>query len=381
MSAAAERVILGDGKPVDLAGVESAFSGLWRQAGEKFGGAAEGSVVRACLWNLVAHLPEPGADPHQVQRLEKLLADITLAVPCRVIRMVSKEAAQAPKGVEVQATVATHCVPATTGGGTVCAEEVTLTGFGESGAAHFPPLVRALRVPDLPVALLWLDGLPPKGRVVGQLLQTTDRMLVDSHFMSSDGALVALQEMLRGAASLSDLGWMRLTPMRYLIAKLFDPPGHADNLARLEAIEVETTPDGLNEGLLLLGWLLSRAGLGEFKAMDVGETRQRFRWHVRRGNVSFPIDLSTRPGFSGYDYDGILRLSVVAGGERYAMEQVDEEHVALESPHHSQQRVALHGWEDGELIISALQFKGTDRIYTEALAVAARLVDTEAWNR
>jgi glucose-6-phosphate dehydrogenase assembly protein OpcA len=382
MSAATpERITLGQGEPVDLAGVESAFTTLWRQAGEQFAGNNESSVVRACLWNLVAYMPGPGADPQQVERLERMLADITQAVPSRVIRLQPREAGLAPAGAEVQAWVATHCMASQSGGGTVCAEEVTLAGYGDGGASHFPPLVRALRVPDLPVALLWLHGLPPKGRLVGQLMQTTDRMLVDSHFMTSAGSLIALRDLIRGVAAMGDLGWMRLTPMRYLIAKLFDPPGHGDNLSRLERIEVETTPDGLNEGFLLLGWLLSRAGYKEFKAVDLGGLDQRFRWQVRRGNTSFPIDLFTRPGYSAYDYDGILRLSIVAGGERYAMEQVDEEHVSLESSHHTQSRVALHGWEDAELIISALQVTGTDRIYVEALAVAAGLMDTEAWNR
>ncbi len=377
----AERVILGHADPVDLGNVDAAFSALWREAGERFTAEHEGSVVRACLWNLVAHLPGPPGDFEQVERLERLFADLTRMVPSRVIRLQTRDLKLAPQGVEVQAWVATHCVGGESGGATVCAEEVTLAGYGDAGASHFPALVRALRVPDLPLAVLWLHGLPPKGRLVGQLMGITDRMVVDSHFMSSAGSLSALQDLMRGVKALSDLGWMRLTPMRYLIAKLFDPPGHGDNLSRLEGIEVETTPDGLNEGFLLLGWLLSRSAHKEFKAVDLGGAAQRFRWQVRRGNGSFPIELSTRPGYSAYDYDGILRLVIQAGGERYAMEQVDEEHVSLESSHHSQSRVALHGWEDAELVLSTLQVTGTDRIYAEALAVAAGLVDTEAWNR
>jgi hypothetical protein len=378
----AERITLGQGQsPVDLAGVDAAFSDLWRQAAERFAGGNETSVVRACLWNLVVHLPGPGADPAQTERLLGLLRDLTQAVPARVIRLQPQDAKLAPQGKDVQAWVTTHCMPNASGGGTVYAEEVTLAGYGDVGASHFPPLVRALRVPDLPMALLWLHELPPKGRLVGQLLQSAERVLVDSHFMPAMGSLLALQDLQRGAPALADLGWMRLTPVRYLIAKLFDPPGHGDNLGKLDGVEVETTPDGLNEGFLLLGWILSRAGYGEFKAVDLGAAGNRFRWHVRRGNKAFPVDLSTRPGYSGQDYDGILRLSILGGGERYAMEQVDEEHVSLESPHRTQQKVALHGWDDAELIISALQGGGSDRIYNQALAIAAKLMDTEAWNQ
>lgn len=381
MSAAAGNIRLGSQQPVELGAVESAFTGLWRAAGEQCTGGGKASVVRACLLNLVVHLPGPGAAPEQKDRIERLLAEVTQSIPSRVIRLQLCEARDAPPDQDVQAWVATHCAPHPDGGGTIFAEEVTLAAYGEKGTSHFPPLVRALRVPDLPTVLLWLHGLPPKGRLLGQLLQASDRLLVDSHFMTEAGALITLQDLQRGARSLTDLGWMRLTPVRYLIAKLFDPPGHGEKLFALEGVEVETTPDGLNEGFLLLGWLLSRSGHREFKAVDLGGDARRFRWHVRRGNRSFPVDLSTRPGFTGRDYDGILRLSILGGGERYALEQVDEEHVSLESPYHTQQRVALHGWEDAELIVSALQATGTDRVYSEALAVAAGLMDTEAWNQ
>jgi hypothetical protein len=381
MSAAAGRIRLCHDQPVELGAVESAFTTLWRAAGEQCAGGSKASVVRACLVNLIAQMPRPGQDAGQGERLERLLAEVTQSIPSRVIRLHLHEAKDAPPDRDVQAWVATHCAPHPDGGGTIFAEEVTLAAYGEKGASHFPPLVRALRVPDLPTALLWLHGLPPKGRLLGQLLQASERLVVDSHFMTEPGALIALLDLLRGARSLADLGWMRLTPVRYLIAKLFDPPGQSEKLSTLEGVEVETTPDGLNEGFLLLGWLLSRSGHREFKAVDVGGDSRRFRWHVRRDNRSFPVDLSTRQGFTGRDYDGILRLSILGGGERYALEQVDEEHVSLESPHHTQQRVALHGWDDAELIVSALQTSGKDRIYGEALVIAAGLMDTEAWNQ
>src|SRR5690349_6714481 len=130
MSAQADRIVLGDGKPVDPAGVEAAFTGLWREAGGKFAGGSESSVVRACLWNLVAHLPGPHAGLTQVKRLDKLLDDLTQGIPSRVIRLQSRDPETAPKGTDVQAWVATHCHPNTSGGGTVNAEEVTLAAYG-----------------------------------------------------------------------------------------------------------------------------------------------------------------------------------------------------------------------------------------------------------
>jgi hypothetical protein len=380
MSAAELRqTILAGEAPVDPAAVDAAFSGLWRQAVERMGGA-NSHVVRACLWNLVAHVPVQAAPGEEPERVVRLLEQVIPAVPSRVIRLQTLPPSQAPAaGVEVQARVRTHCLPGPGVGGTVCAEEVDLSGYGAAGEFHFPALVRALRVPDLPMALLWLNALPREGTLLEQLIADSDRIVVDSHFLTGEGDLMRLLEVVRKARlSFADLGWMRLTPARYLIAKLFDPPGQAEKLQALEGIRVETTPDGRNEGVLLLGWLLSRCGYREFKAEAAPAGH---RWRVRRGNRSFPVEMTTRGDFAGFDYDGILSLAIQAGNERYTLDQVDQEHVALDSPHHRHHKVALHGWEDSELVVAALGSGEADAVYGDALAVATGLMETEAWNR
>ncbi len=391
-----ERFVLSADRPADLSALEAGFTALWRQASERLGG--EKGVPRACLWNLVVYSPPSDTlpmrvaafagrvvDPTQAQsesRIRRLLDEVVLSVPARLIHL-RPLLGDPPQGAKpVQAWLTTHCVPTSGGGGTVCAEKIDLVAFGEAGASHFPALVRALLVPDLPISLLWLEDLPQKGRLLGQLRQQAQRILVDSRTFEREGALVELQELVRQAPeAFCDLGWMRLTPVRYLVARLFDPPGHAENLSRLESVRVEVTPEGRNAGFMLLGWLLARVGLRQFKAVDVGEGQQRLRWQVRRESRALPVELVTRAGFAHPLYDGLLSVTIHAGGDRYTLERVDEEHVSLDSPHHQEHHVALHGWSDAELVISGLGAGAKDPVYADALTVAAGLMDTEAWNQ
>ena len=55
--------------------------------------------------------------------------------------------------------------------------------------------------------------------------------------------------------------------------------------------------------------------------------------------------------------------------------------VALESPDHPARKLALHGWEDPELIVASLGSPAVDALYPEAMAMAANLIEAEAWNR
>ncbi|HUJ75766.1 MAG TPA: glucose-6-phosphate dehydrogenase assembly protein OpcA [bacterium] len=388
----AERMVLSGGQVVDLARIDSAFSALWRQAVTQLGPGQGENIVRACLWNVVVYSTDPAPDAPAAgpgaagPALQELLDEVTLSVPSRVIWLRQLSGGPPPGTPEVQAEICAHCIRGGTRAGTVSCEQVTLTAYGQAATDHFPALVRALLVPDLPMALVWQQALPRRSRLLSQLLRMAQRLLVDSHVPSLPGTLIELNELVRGTqAEAVDLGWSRLTPVRYLLASMFDPPGHAENLKRMESVEVLTTVPGRNQGLLLLGWLLSRCGYATFKAVDLplrpAPPEEHYRWQVRQDGKGFPVHLSTRAGVQGRYYDGILGLVIQAGGERYSLERVDEEHVVLESANHHAQRLALHGWGDAELMVAALGSARGDPLYREALAIAASLMDTEAWNQ
>ncbi len=363
--------------PVDVASIETAWTQIWRTARELDVGLGQAQLTRACLWNLlVVGSPGDGDDPGQAAQELRLLDQVSRSVPARIIRL---ESGNRSNSRDVEALVSCNGIVGEGGRTVVCAERVTLRGHGESGSRHFPSLVRALLVPDLPVALLWLHDLPRKGWLLGELGNLSDRVVVDTQRAADEMGLIDLQRLAGNLHRLTDIGWMRFNPMRYLLAGLFDPPGHADLLDRMESVRIEATPAGRPAGFLLAGWLLSQCGFTTVKAVPTPNAQTMYRWNVRLGNTAFPVDFGVREAEGGVDE--LLTVDIAAGGARFALTQDDAEHVRLYSPVHDGQRLALHGWDTTELLTAALGMGGVDRLYGKALALAAQLADAEAWNR
>lgn len=393
MSAAQEKCMtLAAGQAVDPAAVEDYLTGLWRQAGGMAGKQGGGNVTRACLWNLVVYNPRSrkrfkDASGHGYG-LRHLLDEVILSLPARILRLEFAEDRKAlPPGKGAVAWVAAKCLDHPGGKRQIYGEEVNLQVFGKSGDSHFPSLVRALLQPSLPIALLGLDDLPHEGWMLRQLLQLCNRVLVDSQSPEYACDLEKIHEFLAATpAYIVDVGWMRLAPLRYLLAGFFDPPGMAAKLKHIERITVEATPGGRNTGLLLLGWLLSRSGHAKITAARVTNTRvtgarsprgkDDRHWRAGNGSRRFPVELLVSKGEGGVD--GLIRVEIAAGGERFISRQVDAEHVALHAPHRKDEKVALNGWSDGELVIAGLGAQGIDPIYVEALHVAAALSKAKA---
>jgi hypothetical protein len=178
----------------------------------------------------------------------------------------------------------------------------------------------------------------------------------------------------------TDLSWLRLGALRHLLAEFFDPPGRAEQLQRTQRILIETSPEGRNTGFLLLGWLLSRCGFREVRAMDTGNTGDALRWQVQRGQgKGFPLDFQVREGYGGLD--GIFCIQLEADGDTFALHDVDPEHMSVQGPDRNLPRVALRESADPELVAQALATGLDDRVYAEALDMAAKLVECAQWNQ
>ncbi len=378
--AAGAPVTYSQGEPVALDQVENMLAALWSRAGEESPDGEAGGLTRACLWNLVIS-PPPQSGAAEQDALERMLAEVGPVVPARVIHLDTRPEKEKPAGSgDVGCWVTTRCHPTPGGGRQVSSEEIRLVSYGAGGAHHFPALVRALLVPDLPVALIWLGSLPRKGRLLGQLLPLSDRILADTQAAGDADALTEMDGLIEeNQACFIDLGWMRLNPVRYLLAGLFDPPGQAKLLRRVENLRVVATPRGRNTGLLMLGWLLSRLGAPAVKLGETGGEPGQWRWNARLDGGGYAVDYTQREGAGGRD--GLLAVEIRAGGELFALVQVDDLHVALDSPRRKEQRLALHGWSDAELLVAGLAGPRTDPLYAGALHGAARLVAAQAWNR
>src|SRR5260370_41685942 len=79
------------------------------------------------------------------------------------------------------------------GGKQVCSEEISIVAGGDR-VRRVPPLVNALLIPDMPVAVWWLGDLPNEHEAyVDALLEPADRLIVDSVYFAHPAhpALVA----------------------------------------------------------------------------------------------------------------------------------------------------------------------------------------------
>lgn len=383
MSAAAAHhgvVTLRREQPVDITAIERELTRLWHQADPAAAGESR-RVTRACLWNLVYHVAPGPKDGDRRAALRDLLQEVTVAVPSRILVLETRPAAdQPPDRGPIQAWVSANCLRLPEGQSLICAEEVSLVGYGDAGVRHFPSLARALRAPDLPVGLLWIERLPTRGRLLRELLGLGHRLIVDSHTAAAMSELADLQELVQALTQgVADIGWMRLRPVRLLFAGLFDAPEHAERLARVESIHIETTSGGRAQGLLLAGWLLTRLGIGDITVNPSAAEPGQLAWTLRQGGRRVPMDAAAHPGEGGQDE--LIALHLRADGCDFGVTQVDAEHVALHSPAFGEKQVALHGWDKAELIAAALGTQGLDPAYREALALAARLAEAEEWNR
>ena len=367
-------------QPVDVATIERELTRLWHDVNPE---AADDSrhVTRASLWNLLYHVAPGPKDGERRTALRELLQEVTVAVPSRILILETRPAAdQPPECGPIQAWVSANCLRLPDGPSLICAEEVSLVGYGDAGVRHFPSLARALRSPDLPMGLLWIERLPARGRLLRELLMLSHRLIVDSHTAAAMTELIALEELVQELTQgVADIGWMRLRPVRLLFAGLFDAPEHAERLAHLESIRIETTTGGRSQGLLLAGWLLARLNITEITVNPNAAEPGQFAWTLRQDGRRVPMDLAAHPGEGGQDE--LIALHVRADGCDFGVTQVDAEHVALHCPGSGEKHVALHGWDKAELIAAALGTHGLDPAYGEALALAARLAEAEEWNR
>ena len=403
-----EMVVYSESEPLSIDHVQKALNGLWREASGQSRKSSENTLPLACLWNLVAFHANPSRIPWdsggEANRIQSLLEEVTVSLPARVIHLEEWPDSKAPQsGKEVEAWVSTNCLHSAGGQHLVCCEEINLAGYGEKGHSHFPALVRAFLVPDLPMALVWLDDIPREGTLLGQLLRMCDRVVIDNQHTSDTVSLLAANDVLKASpGKLVDLSWLRLSSLRHLLADFFDAPGQAGKLEQIESIHIETSPSGSNPGRLMMGWLLSACGYNQAEAVAPGDSKNAMRWMVRRGIAgpagnegsagkgpaikggegethSFPLDFTMRDGYGGLD--GVFSITLRAGGETYSLRDTDPEHMAIKGPNLDLSNVPLREMGDPGLMVAALGGGPPDRVYGKALAMAAMLAEMEQWNQ
>lgn len=271
-----------------------------------------------------------------------------------------------------------------------CTEEILLRTGGEI-VQHLTGVIAPLLIHDLPAVLWWPDDPPIGSRPFRELLGSASRLLVDSGNFREDGArrLVGLAAVVaEGRPPVHDIGWLRLTLWRELLAGLFDHPLLLPELEHIRNLRIHVSRPGdtlrITKAACFAGWLASslgwEVGAPMRAAKDTGSLVGAFRQGRHQIKVEFrPVqqvtDRSVRsPG-------SLTRVELELGRGRHdihARVTRAADHL-LATADWSGARVTrragrLEPFGEAPYIAEALDSAGPDRVFERSLAMAARLI-------
>jgi hypothetical protein len=226
------------GEGVRLAEVERELARLRSVA------SAEGTApnLRTSVMTHIAWVPKPWLD-----QARAALSGMAERHPSRTILLVP-DADAGENRIDAQVSLELYPVPSV--GRNVCSEVIELQLLGNRAAVP-ASIVEPLLISDLPVFVRW-RGEPPWGaQELDQLVDVTDRLVVDSTEWDDLPHPYRHLVELFDRTAVSDIAWERTSRWRALLATLW--PGIAD----VHTIRVHGTAA---QSHLLGGWLRSRLG-------------------------------------------------------------------------------------------------------------------------
>jgi glucose-6-phosphate dehydrogenase assembly protein OpcA len=326
-------------KKVDVAAIERQLAELWRA--EKHD--SERAVTRAALWNVVAHTWSASAHA----RVTEVLSRASAQVPQRTIVVEANPAGSD----DIASWISTNC-HMIGGGRQVCSEEIVIVAAGER-VDHVPPVVNALLLPDMPVAVWWVGDLPNARRqYVDTLLDPADRLIVDSaHFDSAADLELVSRVGEETTTAPADLNWARLDEWRLATAALFDPMlPRLGEIRRLRVISGGDDSFGArSEGFLYVAWMCTQTDVEiPFELVSGGHQPGICEVEIHFDDFSATVHQERDRGVVVAKADGIER--------------------AIDCIARSLAR------EEEDLIVRLLKRPEADRVYLKTLKAARRLV-------
>jgi glucose-6-phosphate dehydrogenase-like protein OpcA len=224
------------GEDVRLADVDRAIAELRGQTAGKSGTPS----LRTSVMTHMAWVPELWVD-----KARAALGGMAERHPSRTILLLPEPNAGSD-GIDAGVSLECYAVPGVER--EVCSEviELRLRGMRSKAPAS---IVEPLLISDLPVFLRW-RGEPPWGsQELEQLVDVTDRLIVDSTEWDDLPYPYRNLAALFDRANTSDIAWARTSRWRTLLASLWP------DIAEVGTVRVKGTHA---QALLIVGWLRSR---------------------------------------------------------------------------------------------------------------------------
>ena len=391
--------------------IEQEIARIWAQPnlmlGEDGDSGGRHIAARTSVLNLVviARQPEIG------ERAAETIRRLTGRNPSRTLVILSAD----PDGPPwLDARIQAHCVLPRADAPETCTELIFLTAGGETGR-HLPALVAPLLIRDLPV-MVWWPGEPQLGgQAADELLDGTDRLVVDGSAWGGDG-LARVRELASlydrfARLSIRDFALVRQARWREAIATVFDQPELQPFLAHIRRIAVayathdETGVPGTTnivKPLYHVAWFASRLGMRVVEPLAPVEPKGRPVARPRPGEKA-PLHrgLAARLRMGTSDVGVVIRpvASTIAPGTTLRIELLADwrgselrADVTAEA-----ENVHVHTWLDGvafmertfksprasdtDLLGEAIELGGRDPLSMEAIRFAASLVGPSAGRR
>ena len=281
------------GKTVKIESIEDELAFLWKMSADNMR-TGQNTNVRTSVLNLIICAP----DIESAQRASALLRHLSSTHLARVTVLVLDHSGNAPASISTWVTL--RCFSVISDIMRHCFEQATLL-FSGGAIRSLANIVQPLLKAHLPVYLWWVGDPPEDETVFNDLIELSDRVIVDSTTFFNPEQDIRTLAMLSQAApncALSDLNWGRATPWRQLVAQFFDVVEYRPYLAGVNSIEIEhaaaplATPTVTELGdvspnpacaLLLAGWLKARLGwwLTPDSSENIHDTASgTYRWHM-----------------------------------------------------------------------------------------------------
>jgi len=265
--------------------------------------------------------------------------------------------------------------------GVPCAEAVHLFVHGDA-REFVPDAVVRLLAPDLPALVWWVGDLPDEEVLLDRVatIARATIAIVDANAMDLRD-LPVLDSLARRTAkvALADFCWQRLRTWQELMARFFDVPEAAGDLATPRSLRVEfqrrtRDPEPLsNQAALYVGWLATRLGL---RKVD-WPTESQLRLASPEGELLVDFVAVDRPGVAE---GSLVDVTLRAGEGHYCVHRAadDSSVICWEGDRPGapfpNQCVRAQVLDDGALLDRILQRPLRDPLYEASLAAAASLV-------